>query len=185
MKSRHAATLAFAALAAAMALPAAAQPVLDDLYVGAGVGQSDLRNCDLSGCDERNTAWRVFGGYRFNRYFAAELGYHDFGKADYDGGDVKSNAAELDGIAAWPIGATPFSVYGKAGVYRGETKVEGLFSGKKHNTDFTYGAGAQYDWTRNVSVRGEWQRYQNMGVAELGGQHDVDVIGVNVVYRFR
>ena len=36
-------------------------------------------------CSDTDTAWKIFGGYQFSRYFAAELGYNDFGKATASG----------------------------------------------------------------------------------------------------
>ncbi len=183
MKRKHAAALALAFAAAAW--PAASHSMdLGDFYAGASLGQSKLRDCGLPGCDDKDTAWRIFGGYQFDRHFSAELGYHDFGKAGFTGGDIKANAWELVGIAAWPINEQ-FSIYGKAGGFRGETKDSGLAGRKETNSDFTYGAGVQYDVTRNVGLRAEWQRYQNLGGASLGGGRDVDVFGVGILWRFR
>src|SRR6267143_1528389 len=44
---------------------------------GGTVGQAEFKDgCrGLAGCDNKDTAWRILGGYQFNRYFAAELGY--------------------------------------------------------------------------------------------------------------
>jgi OOP family OmpA-OmpF porin len=57
----------------AMAGPAAAQ-----LYLGATIGQAEFKEgCLGTGeCDEKDTAWRILGGYQFNKFFAAELGYY-------------------------------------------------------------------------------------------------------------
>jgi opacity protein-like surface antigen len=44
------------------------------LYIGAGVGQSDVdTSCSVSGavttgCDTTNTAWRAYLGYQFNKW---------------------------------------------------------------------------------------------------------------------
>ncbi|HEU5282508.1 MAG TPA: outer membrane beta-barrel protein, partial [Burkholderiales bacterium] len=54
-------------------------------YVGGGIGQSELKDaCDGDGltvtdCDDTDTAWKLFAGYWFNKYFAVEGGYIDFG----------------------------------------------------------------------------------------------------------
>ena len=71
----------FAVTASAFALPAAAQMSTSAFYVGAGVGQSKAKDwCSGTGgtgitCDDKKTAWKAFGGYQFNRYLSAELGY--------------------------------------------------------------------------------------------------------------
>src|SRR3954468_1608770 len=55
--------------------------------IGGSVGQSKF-NVDCSGasCDDTDTAFRVFGGYNFNRHFGVELGYAVLGKLTVSGG---------------------------------------------------------------------------------------------------
>jgi hypothetical protein len=47
----------------------------------------------------------------------------------------------------------------------------------------------QYDFNRNLGLRGEWQRYAKMKAHDdlSGGdaESDVDVLGVSVLYRFQ
>lgn len=171
-----------AVAAFAFAGSAAAQPSLSSVYVGATIGQAELKDAcsGVAGCDEKDTAWRILGGYQFNRYFAAELGYHNLGEASAPGGETEATAWELVGVGAYPL-VNQLSVYGKLGVYRGE--LEGP-SAEETNTDLTYGLGLQYDVLKNVGVRGEWQRYNKMGGGALV-ETDVDVLSVGVVYRFQ
>jgi OOP family OmpA-OmpF porin len=175
------ALLAVAALGFAGAA-AAQQPSLSSVYVGGTIGQAEYKDgCNnLAGCDEKDTAWRILGGYQFNRHFAAELGYHDLGEASAPAGATEGSAWELVGIGALPI-VDKLSVYGKLGVYRGELESP---AGKETNSDLTYGAGLQYDFLKNVGLRGEWQRYSKMGGGNLV-ETDVDVLSVGVVYRFQ
>src|SRR6266404_8072892 len=78
-------------------------------YAGITLGQSDVKNVDCSGfsCDTKDTAFRILGGYQINRNFAAELGYHDLGKVTFSApgvsGNIKASAAELVGLAAYPV----------------------------------------------------------------------------------
>jgi OOP family OmpA-OmpF porin len=182
--SKLKAVLATAGLSAALGFAgsAAAQSDLSSWYIGGTLGQSDFKDgCQgLGGCDKKDTAWRVLGGYQFNRNFAAELGYHDLGKASAAGGDTKGNAWELVGLGALPL-VDRLSAYGKLGVYRGELKAA---AAKETNSDLTYGAGLQYDLTKAVGVRAEWQRYNNMGGGSLA-KTDVDVLSAGVIYRFQ
>src|SRR6266850_6606156 len=159
-------------------------------YVGGSVGQSKTRHVDCAGfssCDTKAAAFRILGGYQINRNFAAELGYHDFGRATGSvpsasgniNGNIKANAAELVGLGAYPF-ANRFSVYGKLGAYRAEAKLStsqagsGSASLKDRNTDLTFGFGAQYDVTREAGVRAEWQRYKSVGGDDTLGKHDID-----------
>src|SRR5262245_29045744 len=171
--------------AAAFALAgsaAAQQPSLSSVYVGGSLGQAEYKDgcAGVANCDEKDTAWRIFGGYQFNRYFAAELGYHDLGEASAPAGALEGTVWELVGIGAYPI-VDKLSVYGKLGLYRGELEAPGA---KETNSDLTYGAGLQYDVMKNVGVRGEWQRYSKMGGGNLV-ETDVDVMSVGVLYRFQ
>jgi len=152
-------------------------------YAGISIGQSDAKDfCSgVPNCDSKDTAFRILGGYQINRNFAAEIGYHDFGKAaSVPTGDLKGNALELVGVGSWPI-ANQFSIYGKLGLFRGEVKG---FGEKETNTDVTYGAGVQYDVARNIGVRGEWQRYTKLGGGIFGVKSDVDVLSIGAIYRF-
>ena len=188
------AALIAGAIASAVALPASAQ-----FYVGGGFGQAKAKDwCAQAGgisCDDRDTAWKAFGGYQLNRNFAAELGYTNLGEFKASAGglsdNAKVNAWELSALAAWPL-MNQFAVYGRLGTYRANVKEETNFVGNfEHtNSDLTYGLGAQYDFTRNLGLRLEWQRYAKMGGGEVafgpspGDKSDVDVFGLSALWRF-
>jgi len=177
--------------AAAFALPAAAQVDTSAFYIGGSVGQSKFKDgCSgLPGgvsCDEKDTAWRVLGGYQFNRNFAAELGYHDFGeiKASAPGFNASEKASvwELVGVGLFPI-VNQFGVYGKLGLHHGEAKLDSnLGSAKDTGNGWTGGLGAQYDIMPALGLRAEWQRY-----LKVGGESDnkVDVLNLGAIWRFR
>ena len=165
-------------------------------YLGASVGQSKARHVNCAGfdsCDTKAAAFGILGGYQISRNFAAELGYHDFGRVTLSGpgsANIKANAAELVGLGAYPF-ANRFSVYGKLGAYRAESKISpslaaalGSGSLKDRTTDLTFGFGARYDVTRETGVRAEWQRYKNVGGDDTGGKYDIDVISIGLIWRF-
>lgn len=185
-----------AALASGGAL-AQAQPRTPEsgFYAGASLGQSDAKDLDCSGfasCDKKDTAWKLFGGYQFNRYLGVEGAYTDLGKVNASGPggsvDIKSNAWEALAVGSYPIGSTGLAPYVKGGVYRSETKTSGALSGKETGTDWTAGAGLRYDITRNLAVRAEWQRYNAVDAGSPGGvrvgDSDVDVVSVGALWRF-
>jgi OOP family OmpA-OmpF porin len=170
-------------------------------YLGGSLGQSKAKDACGSAarsCDDKDTAWKLFGGYQINRNFAAEFGYTDLGKATASGvvsgvnvtADFEANAWELVGIGSIPFGR--ISPYGKLGLYRGEVKGRAIgtlggttltANGKDTNTDLTFGLGVKFDFTTHIAIRGEWQRYQKMGGNDVG-KSDVDVISVGATYRF-
>jgi OmpA-OmpF porin, OOP family len=179
---KHIKTL-FAVAALAVAGSAAAQqPSMSSAYIGGTIGQAESKDgCSgIPNCDEKDTAWRILGGYQFNRHFAAELGYYDLGEASAPSGAIEGTIWEAVGIGSFPI-FDKLSVYGKLGLYRGELEGAAV---KETNEDLTYGVGLQYDFLRNLGVRGEWQRYSKMGGGALV-ETDVDVLSVGVIYRFQ
>jgi OOP family OmpA-OmpF porin len=181
------------AVSMAFAIPAGAQDKLGG-YVGGSIGQAKAKDaCSGVGspfsCDDTDMAFRILGGYQFNRNFAAEAGYHNFGKAKLSGlgitADVKSSAWELVGIGAYPI-SPEFSVYGKLGLYYGDTKFSSNCCGSASdtNTDMTFGFGVQYNVTPQLGVRGEYQSYSNVGSSNVG-ETDINVFSIGVIYRFQ
>lgn len=179
-----------------LAFPALAQSPDSGFYVGGHIGQAEAKDaCDgISGpgisCDDKDTAWRILGGYQFNRNLAIEGAYTDLGEltasAPGISGSAEANALELTGVGSFPLG-NAFSVYGKAGIYRGEvdSRLSGFGGGNgdESNTDFTFGAGVKFDMTQNVALRAEWQRYNDMGGDNVR-ETDVDVLSVGLQYKF-
>jgi len=190
---------AAAALALAFPLVAGAQMISRDSqvagpYIGADLGQAKFKaSCGgFSGCDDKDTAWRVFGGYQFNRNLGAEVGYTDLGSVAGTAPGVSSRADahawELTGVGSIPI-VGGLSAYGKLGAYYGKVEATGTAgalssTASETNTGLTYALGAQYDFTRNLGVRAQWQRYDNMG-GNSTGETDVDSMTVGVVFRFQ
>lgn len=192
-------------LAAALtALPASAQSPLGGFYVGAGVGQAKARDwCALGGfnsCDDKKTAWKLFGGYQITPNFAVEAGYANLGKFEAtfdipglgpDGERAKVTAWEASLLARAPL-VERLSIFGRIGIYRATVEdTDDIFGTFKHdNNDFTFGLGLGYDITRNFGLRAEWQRYNKVGGGEtalgagVGEKSDVDVLGISALWRF-
>jgi opacity protein-like surface antigen len=158
-----------AALAAA--LPVAAQSdEAPGFYAGGGVGRNE----------HSEFAWRAFGGYQANKWLGAEFGYHDLGRGTIGSTTTDSSVWELVGIGRFPI-VDRLAAYAKLGGYMGRAHGGGF---NEKTTDLTYGLGVEYGFTRNIALRGEWQRYTDLGGGSLGST-DMDVLGLNVIYRFR
>src|SRR5690349_2349845 len=192
---------------------AVAQEQTRGFYAGASLGQSKFKGaCDaeagitLSNCNDSDTSWKIFGGYQFTPNLALEVGYNDFGRISSDatvvvGGStfrgnakIEATAFELTGVGMLPLGHQ-FSLYGKLGVYYAETKASasvqqttppfgsGSFSQSDNNSNLTFGFGARYDFTKNIAVRAEWQRFSKVGSDDTG-KGDIDVLAIGGLYRF-
>jgi OOP family OmpA-OmpF porin len=171
-------------------------------YVGGSLGRAEMKDaCEgvSVSCDKTDKAWKIFGGYQFNRNLAAELGYTDLGETKASGvqggvavnGNVSSKAWELVAVGSMPL-MREVSLYAKLGIYHGTTDsnasaavpgfaTSGSASGS--NTDFTVGFGAQVAILRNLAARAEWQKYNDVGTNNTG-KTDVDVLSAAVIYRF-
>jgi OOP family OmpA-OmpF porin len=191
----------------ALALPgfgALAQAAESGWYIGASIGQANAE-VDCTGttaCDDKDSSWKIFGGYQINRNFAIELGYSDLGAVTASTPPfvlfplvvpaanlkIETTVWEVVAVGSLPV-ADRFSIFGKAGFYRADTDTRvdfgalGSTSESDSNTDLTFGIGVRYDFTRNFGVRAEWQLYSGVeaGFDEDG---DVDVMSVGLLWRF-
>jgi opacity protein-like surface antigen len=161
--------------AAAMAVSAGAVAQQADTgwYVGASIGQSDL---DV----DKDTAWKATVGYQINKTFSAEVGYTNLGEVSGNvlgiPVDVEATAWEAIGVGKFPVG-NQLSVYGLVGIAMVEVEASsGGISASDDSTELTFGVGAQFDVSRNLGVRAQWQRY--------GADEDIDVISLGVVFKF-
>jgi OOP family OmpA-OmpF porin len=165
-------------------------------YAGGSVGgtsfESDIaRGLLTSGrVDTSDTGFKLFGGYELNRNFALEVAYVDLGKASYSGfagpdpvtgGKVEVTGLNLSAVGSWPL-AGNVDVFGKIGFFSWEDKASDVtagspFSDKIDGTDLTYGFGASFHITRNVSARVEWERFR---VDET----NADLFSVGALIRF-
>jgi OOP family OmpA-OmpF porin len=165
-------------------------------YIGGSIGQSKVDFCGDAfpgaNCDEKDTTWKVFAGYQINRNFALELGYIDLGEVSVSDPTgrigLAATAWEFVGIGSIPI-ADRFFFFGKIGLYRAETELNAaagtlVVNADESNTDLTFGLGLRYDFTRNLGVRLEWQRYSDVKGPSILDEGDIDVMSVGVIWRF-
>lgn len=181
-------------MAAAAAAPGVAQ---DDkgIYLGGSGGVAHYtRSCDFANvpCDDKDVAWRVFGGYRFNRWIAAEIGYVDLGEASGDGflaGQPASFQFEAYAFDASAVGTVQLvgglHAFGRFGIYWARSTVNQQFvgftgqTGASTNHNYTYGAGLQYN-LGPLGLQASWQRYDNVGDVE----DDIDYFSLGVLWKF-
>ncbi len=182
-------------------------------YVGANVGQSRAKIDDdritssllgrgFSGIsiadDDRDTGYKLFGGYKFNRNVAVEGGYFDLGKFGYAAtmnpsatlnGNIKLKGLNLDLVGMLPI-TEKLSAFGRAGVNYAQAK--GAFTGtessvyppnpSKRDTNYKLGLGLQYALTDSLAMRAEVERYRINDA--VGNKGDIDLVSVGLVYQF-
>lgn len=194
----------FVLAAAFFGLSLASAPALSQdmgWYAGLNLGQAKVKDFDCTGttsCDDKDTAWSIFGGYQINKNFGVELGYVDLGEASGSGTDpflgtfsatFETTGFELSGVGTLPINEK-FSVYGKLGFFMWDLDVKassstlGSGSFSEDGTDLTFGVGVRWNFTKNLTAQLQWQRYNDIGDDVTTGKDDVDVLSAGILFRF-
>lgn len=175
--------------------PASAQSA-GSYYAGASLGQAQFRkSCSAfdGSCDDKDTAYRIFGGYNISPALAVEAAYGDYGRLLVDGtaGGLPTNfeatveALDVSVLPAWVL-SERFAIFGRFGIYRSKVQVNDLSGGgseSERNSAWTYGFGVRWSFGRAISLRAEWQRYDNIGGSSTG-EDDIDFISAGVVLQF-
>ena len=157
------------------------------IYIGAGIGQSNVRNDgyysnDYYDFNRRETAWQLTAGVRPISPLGVEYDYIRFGSPNgyygsfYNNGD-NTNAHALFAVGYLPLPLPLIDVYGKLGVARlqSSTTVYGSLDPlyvSSTNTDLAFGVGAQLKFS-NLAVRAEYER-----VSDRAGNPDLLAVGV-------
>lgn len=168
-------------------------------YAGLSAGRADYKDgCDTSGtgfvgsCDDDDTGWKLYGGYQFTKNWGLEFGWVDFGEISAKGtilGIPATAKAEVDGWTLSGVGTLPFadnfSGFAKLGIIRAKVDMKGTIGGVSGSADDTStewaaGLGVKYDFTNNVSLRAEWERFNDLGDLES----DIDLLSIGVVFKF-
>lgn len=186
----------FAALAAALALSTPAAAGFFDFtlapFIGAAVGQSnsDTTCPAATSCDDSDTAWKIFGGLEVNEYISMEVGYADMGKVTYTG--TTTGTREVDGMTLRVLGTyalnPSFTLFATGGMNILQADMKTV-PGASDDTDVAWsaGLGMQYNFTKSVGLRVEWERYFEVGSSNFNGgtgEADVDLISAGVVFKF-
>ena len=153
--------------------------------------------------DQRDPGFKVFAGYRFNRYFAVEGGYAWLGEfqattqvtAPTTGAlnaNIRVIGLYIDAVGMLPVGDR-FAAIAKVGWLGSETRTFRSTSGtvtsglntnaSTDQANLSYGLGVQYDLEKNVTLRFVWERYINVGDAHTG-EFNIDLYSGGLLFRF-
>lgn len=189
-----------AAMASALSLSTPASAGFFDFtlapFIGASAGQSTIDAFDVScpagfTCDDTDTAWKIYGGLEVNEYISMEVGYADLGEARISG--ATSGTARVNGMTIQVVGTyalnPSFSLIGRGGMNILNLEINETTDGvhsNKGDTDVAWslGLGAQYNLSKSVGLRMEWERYFKVGDPDITDEADVDLISAGVVFKF-
>jgi OOP family OmpA-OmpF porin len=180
----------------ALIFGATVSPAMADGYYGAlDLGQAKAKDActglpaGVTGCKDTATMYRIAGGYQFVPMWGAEVSYAAYGKESAGtlgavSVDWQLSGLQVSGTGTFPLGDA-FSLIGKLGIARTEIKLTGGgASVSATSTKVAYGIGAQYDFTKSVAVRAQYEGLGTVGDANTTGTSKVTLLSAGVVYKF-
>lgn len=204
------------ACAAVVAMAPVSGAMAEGFYFGASLGQAmvDLGSKSefdallggipaTSELDDTGDAWNVQVGYRFNRYVGMEVGYTNFGKADYVAEITNttqdysvryvSSGTSISALGFLPLGER-FDIHGRAGYLHADTRVrerlEDVSTGdfvsqefKASSNELFAGVGAAWNISPGFSLRVEYQKFFDVGDEDQTGEQDIDMVSFGVLFR--
>lgn len=176
------------------------------IYGAGGVsnGNNDSSNLDRanaavggvtnSSTDAHRNTLRAGVGYRFNQFWGIEGGYVDIGRMELTASGpagsytskTKLRGGQFALVGYLPLGDSNFDIIGKIGALytRTEFTDSAGTDAKENNWRNYWGLGLQYQFNRNVFGRLEFERYQDVGAANLGGKNSYNQYHMGVGYKF-
>jgi OmpA-OmpF porin, OOP family len=166
---------------------------LDGLYLGGGVGDfsSEVRDINSAndvddvGIDfsDSSNAMKVFAGWNFNRYFAVQGDYVDFGDSSGFVSPSVQGTNDVQGLAPSIVGTIPIGpieLFGRLGVmfYEIDMNLTGGRLIDDSGSDMVWSAGLGLDIKDRVNLRLE---YEEIDIPQLD---EADALWLNVAWKF-
>jgi OOP family OmpA-OmpF porin len=177
--------------AAAFAALIAGPSVADEnsgLHVGVGVGDfsTDFEGVDDVDIDfdENEDTTKIFAGWRFNRWFAVQADYIDFGESTTSAGalDIEAEAKGLapSVIGTLPLPLGPVELFARAGIvfYDLDVSLGTAELVDESGEDFLYGVGVGVSLLGRLSLRAELERI------EIDELDDAEAVWITAAWRF-
>lgn len=207
--------LALATMLGVCATAGAQEGLYGGIGVGAAKTSISHRALGITGAtasslsrDETDAGGKIFAGYRATPGFAIEAGYVDLGKSSAKRSmtspsagsvaqDTRNTGWFVDLVGMVPIGASDFSLIGRVGGIASETTRNFSTAGtvtplpgaaskyKDKEANWKYGGGAQYEISKTMAARGEFEVYRRLGDEGSVGEADVGLFSVNLLIKFQ
>jgi OOP family OmpA-OmpF porin len=177
MKKQILIALIGTALAAPFA--AQAQSQIQGAYVGVNVGRAEQ---SYSGpFDDKDNAFKLYGGMMYDKNFGAELGYVDLGEANTGTITTKPRAFYAAATGTYPLNEQ-FSLSGKVGVSFNRVKVSGAGLDDESRASLLLGVGAAYNFAPNLAAVLEYEHFGK--VYKESFDIKADMVSVGLRYKF-
>ena len=162
----------------------------DGAFVGVGIGDyssdGDISNVNF---DESESVYKLFGGWRWNQFFAIQADYYDLGRVDSSSGGTNLQI-ETSGYVARIEGTLPlafFELFATAGLFYSDVDTStqtGAVRTEANDSDTNpvYSVGFGFEIAERFVVRLE---YEIIDIAETSNlDADSDAIWLTAAWRF-
>jgi OOP family OmpA-OmpF porin len=177
----------FAALLLALVSTSAFADNDRGFYVGVGAGQFnvEIESVNRQSFDADDTVYKVFGGFRFNKFISVELDYIDLGNPG-DSGSNFSFESKIKGFAPYVIGTIPLGpieAFGRVGYYFYDVETSGNLAGfnasvDDHSEDLVYGVGVGMAFFDHLTTRLEYEFF------DIEDTESANAIWLSAAFRF-
>ena len=181
-------------------------------YFGVSLGQSKFKSepgacSDWNGIldpgyacsgDDKDSAWKIYAGYGFNRYIAAEVGYARLGEQRETASGTLALYPEsvrrerrVWALAGTLVGSLvitrSFGLTARLGLAYWNEKISTSSSGlagsrTSDGVSPAYGIGLIFGLNRDTCIRFERERFSDLGDKAHAG--DVDLVSVGIAHRY-
>jgi OOP family OmpA-OmpF porin len=166
---------------------------LQGFYLGGGIGDfsssvdeiNSFDPIDDAGIDfsDGDNAMKVFAGWNFNRYFAVQADYVDFGESSGAVTPSVSGTSDVQGIAPSIVGTIPIGpieLFGRVGMmfYEVDLNLTGGRVVDESGEDLVWSAGLGIDVLDRLNLRLE---YEEIDIEQLD---EADALWLTAAWKF-
>jgi OOP family OmpA-OmpF porin len=166
---------------------------LQGFYLGGGIGDfsssvdeiNSFDSIDDAGIDfsDGDNAMKVFAGWNFNRYFAVQADYVDFGESSGAVTPSVSGTSDVQGIAPSIVGTIPIGpieLFGRVGMmfYEVDLNLTGGRVVDESGEDLVWSAGLGIDVLDRLNLRLE---YEEIDIEQLD---EADALWLTAAWKF-
>lgn len=147
-------------------------------YMGFNMGSAEVDTIN-----ESDLGYKFYGGY-LGENFGAEMAFVGLGDG-YTPDNLDVSGLSFEFIGRLPVSSS-FSLLGKFGIFW--WTVENCDTGYYYyycpygtyndGSDLTYGLGLQYDFNNRISIRGEWEEFNDVSGS------DISLLSAGILYTF-
>ena len=150
-------------------------------YVGASICSSTASNhcTNQSNCEDSDTSWKVYGGYRLSDLLTLQGGYTNLGERSSGNITSETKGFTASALASYPVNEQ-INIFGKAGIFKWNTETSQ--GNEMDDIDPLFGLGADYKLNENMSIRGEWDNYKSVATSSTGESSDVQMLSVGMTF---